>query len=97
MYFSLPQLFVFLFDLLNIAVFVIRERFVKKKKKKGENITHVNKKKKKKEKNTDGTLYAAVSGPPSVRLQHGQLQQQPSDMMQHSAKKKITAWNWNWL
>ena len=30
MYFSLPQLFVFLFDLLSIAVFVIRDRFVKK-------------------------------------------------------------------
>ena len=30
MYFSLPQLFVFLFDVLSVAVFVIRERFVKK-------------------------------------------------------------------
>ena len=33
MYFSLPQLFVF-FDVLSVAVFVIRDRFVKKKKKK---------------------------------------------------------------
>ena len=49
MYFSLPQLFVFLFDLLNVAVFVIRERFVKKRRrkktekrgKKGRKITHV--------------------------------------------------------
>ena len=32
MYFSLPQLPVFLFDVLSVAVFVIRERFVKKKK-----------------------------------------------------------------
>ena len=30
MYFSLPQLFVFLFDVLSVAVFVIRDRFVKK-------------------------------------------------------------------
>ena len=30
MYFSLPQLFVFLFDVLSVAVFVIRYRFVKK-------------------------------------------------------------------
>ena len=29
MYFSLPQLFVFLFDALRVAVFVIRDRFVK--------------------------------------------------------------------
>ena len=28
--FSLPQLFVFLFDVLSVAVFVIRDRFVKK-------------------------------------------------------------------
>ena len=34
MYFSLPQLFVFLLDVLSVAVFVIRDRFVKKKKKK---------------------------------------------------------------
>ena len=32
MYFSLPQLFVFLFDVLSAAMFVIRDRFVKKKK-----------------------------------------------------------------
>ena len=31
MYFILPQLFVFLFDVLSVAVFVIRDRFVKKK------------------------------------------------------------------
>ena len=31
MYFSLLQLFVFLFDILNVAVFVIRDKFVKKK------------------------------------------------------------------
>ena len=30
MYFTLPQLFVFLFDALSVAVFVIRDRFVKK-------------------------------------------------------------------
>ena len=30
MYFSLPQLFVFLFDVLRVAVFVIRDRLVKK-------------------------------------------------------------------
>ena len=30
MYFSLPQLFVFLFDILSVAAFVIRDRFVKK-------------------------------------------------------------------
>ena len=30
MYFSLPQLFVFLFDVLSVAVFFIRDRFVKK-------------------------------------------------------------------
>ena len=30
MYFNLPQLFVFLFDVLSVAVFVIRDRFVKK-------------------------------------------------------------------
>ena len=30
MYFSLPQLFVFLFDVLSVSVFVIRDRFVKK-------------------------------------------------------------------
>ena len=30
MYFSLPQLFVFLFDVMSVAVFVIRNRFVKK-------------------------------------------------------------------
>ena len=30
MYFSLPQLFVFLFEVLSIAVFVIRDRFVKR-------------------------------------------------------------------
>ena len=30
MYFSLPQLLVFLFDVLNVAVFVIWDRFVKK-------------------------------------------------------------------
>ena len=29
-FFSLPQLFVFLFDVLSVAVFVIRDRFVKK-------------------------------------------------------------------
>ena len=29
MYFSLPQLFVFLFDVLSVAVFVMRDRFVK--------------------------------------------------------------------
>ena len=34
MYFSLPQLFVFLFDVLSVAVFVIRERLIKKKEKK---------------------------------------------------------------
>ena len=32
MYFSLPQLFVFFFDVLSVAVFVVRDRFVKKKK-----------------------------------------------------------------
>ena len=31
MYFSLPQIFVFLFDVLSVAVFVIRDRFVKEK------------------------------------------------------------------
>ena len=31
MYSRLPQLFVFLFDVLSVAVFVIRERFVRKK------------------------------------------------------------------
>ena len=31
MYFSLPQLFMFLFDVLSVAVFVIRERSVKKR------------------------------------------------------------------
>ena len=31
MYFSLPQLFVFLFDVLSVAEFVIRDRFVKKR------------------------------------------------------------------
>ena len=31
MFFSLPQLFVFLFDVLSVAVFVIMERFVKNK------------------------------------------------------------------
>ena len=30
MYFSLPQLFVFLFEVLSVAVFVIRDRFVKR-------------------------------------------------------------------
>ena len=30
MCFSLPQLFVFLFDVLTVAVFVIRDRFLKK-------------------------------------------------------------------
>ena len=30
MYFSLQQLFVFLFDVLSVAVFVIRDRFVNK-------------------------------------------------------------------
>ena len=30
MYFSLPQLFVLLFDVLSVAVFVIRDRLVKK-------------------------------------------------------------------
>ena len=34
MYSSLPQLFVFLFDVLSVAVIVIRDRFKKKKKKK---------------------------------------------------------------
>ena len=33
MYFNLPHLFVFLFDILNVALFFIRDRFVKKKKK----------------------------------------------------------------
>ena len=32
MYFSLQQLFVFLFDVLSVAVFAIRDRFVKRKK-----------------------------------------------------------------
>ena len=36
MYFSLPQLFVFLFDLLSVAVFVIKVRFVKKRRKKAD-------------------------------------------------------------
>ena len=31
MYFSLPQSFVFLFDVLSVAVFVTRDRFIKKK------------------------------------------------------------------
>ena len=31
MYFSLPQLFVLLFDVLSVSVFVLRDRFVKKK------------------------------------------------------------------
>ena len=31
-YFCLPQLFVFLFDILSVAVFVIWDRFVKKTK-----------------------------------------------------------------
>ena len=30
-YFSLPRLFVFLFDVLSVAVFVSRDRFVKNK------------------------------------------------------------------
>ena len=30
LYFSLPRLFVFLFDVLNVAVYVIRDKFVKK-------------------------------------------------------------------
>ena len=30
MYYSLPQLFVFLLDVLSVAVFVIRDRFVRK-------------------------------------------------------------------
>ena len=37
-----------------------------------------------KQNKNDVTLYAAVSGPPSARLQHGRLQQQPSERMQHS-------------
>ena len=30
MYYSLPQLFVFLLDVMSVAVFLIRDRFVKK-------------------------------------------------------------------
>ena len=32
MHFSLPQLFVFLFDVLSVAVYVIKDRFIKIKK-----------------------------------------------------------------